>query len=159
MDPGWKGHLTLELSNVSNLPVTLYAGMKIGQISFLRLTTPGREPVRVRRVGQQVPGPDRAHAQPYPQRLYGRAPRRAGVGATLRPALRLPNAPLARVDEEKITRYPLGPESSYGAEEGPILLPIRLSRGAVVGICCGIEVSWRPPRGCQGRGYRLWDAL
>ncbi|MDO8751392.1 MAG: dCTP deaminase [Dehalococcoidia bacterium] len=40
VDPGWKGHLTLELSNVSNLPITLYYGMKIGQISFLRLTTP-----------------------------------------------------------------------------------------------------------------------
>ena len=39
VDPGWKGHLTLELSNVSNLPVTLYYGMKIGQLSFLRLTT------------------------------------------------------------------------------------------------------------------------
>ena len=40
VDPGWKGHLTLELSNVANLPITLYYGMKIGQISFLRLTTP-----------------------------------------------------------------------------------------------------------------------
>ena len=39
VDPGWKGHLTLELSNVANLPVTLYHGMKIGQISYLRLTT------------------------------------------------------------------------------------------------------------------------
>jgi len=38
VDPGWKGHLTLELSNVSKLPITLYYGMKIGQISFLRLT-------------------------------------------------------------------------------------------------------------------------
>ena len=40
VDPGWKGHLTLELSNVSGLPITLYHRMKIGQISFLRLTTP-----------------------------------------------------------------------------------------------------------------------
>ena len=40
VDPGWKGHLTLELSNVANIPVTLYHGMKIGQISYLRLTTP-----------------------------------------------------------------------------------------------------------------------
>jgi dCTP deaminase len=40
VDPGWSGHLTLELSNVANLPVTLYYRMKIGQISFLRLTTP-----------------------------------------------------------------------------------------------------------------------
>ncbi len=40
VDPGWKGRLTLELSNVSNLPITLYYRMKIGQISFLRLSTP-----------------------------------------------------------------------------------------------------------------------
>lgn len=40
VDPGWKGHLTLELSNVSNLPVTLYYRMKIGQLSYLRLSTP-----------------------------------------------------------------------------------------------------------------------
>ena len=40
VDPGWRGHLTLELSNVANLPITLYFGMKIGQISFLRLSTP-----------------------------------------------------------------------------------------------------------------------
>ena len=39
VDPGWKGHLTLELSNVANLPVTLYLGMKIGQLSYLRLST------------------------------------------------------------------------------------------------------------------------
>lgn len=40
VDPGWKGHLTLELSNVANIPVTLYNGMPIGQLSFLRLSTP-----------------------------------------------------------------------------------------------------------------------
>ena len=40
VDPGWDGHLTLELSNVANLPITLYDGMKIGQISFQRLSSP-----------------------------------------------------------------------------------------------------------------------
>lgn len=39
VDPGWQGHLTLELSNVAKLPVTLYYKMLIGQISFLRLTS------------------------------------------------------------------------------------------------------------------------
>ncbi|PKB79717.1 MAG: dCTP deaminase [SAR202 cluster bacterium Io17-Chloro-G9] len=39
VDPGWKGNLTLELSNLARLPITLYFGMKIGQISYLRLTT------------------------------------------------------------------------------------------------------------------------
>ncbi len=44
VDPGWDGYLTLELSNVANLPITIYPGMKIGQISFFRLTTPAESP-------------------------------------------------------------------------------------------------------------------
>jgi dCTP deaminase len=40
VDPGWQGHLTIELSNVAKLPITLYYKMKIGQISFLKLTSP-----------------------------------------------------------------------------------------------------------------------
>ncbi len=44
VDPGWRGNLTLELSNVANLPITLYYGMKIGQLSFLRLSTPADNP-------------------------------------------------------------------------------------------------------------------
>ncbi len=44
VDPGWDGYLTLELSNVANLPITIYPGMKIGQISFFRLTTAADAP-------------------------------------------------------------------------------------------------------------------
>ena len=44
VDPGWDGYLTLELSNVANLPITIYPAMKIGQISFFRLTTPAEVP-------------------------------------------------------------------------------------------------------------------
>jgi len=40
VDPGWQGHLTIQLSNVAKLPIALYYKMKIGQISFLRLTSP-----------------------------------------------------------------------------------------------------------------------
>ena len=39
VDPGWDGNLTLELSNVANLPITLYDGMRIGQISFQRMSS------------------------------------------------------------------------------------------------------------------------
>jgi deoxycytidine triphosphate deaminase len=39
VDPGWKGNLTLELSNVANLPIALYSGMKIGQISFFQMSS------------------------------------------------------------------------------------------------------------------------
>ena len=60
VDPGWKGHLTLELSNLARLPITLYYGMKIGQISYLRLTTPadrlyGSEGLGSKYQGQTVP--------------------------------------------------------------------------------------------------------
>ncbi|MGH2477642.1 MAG: dCTP deaminase, partial [Candidatus Limnocylindrales bacterium] len=44
IDAGFSGYLTLELSNVANLPITLYPGMKIGQVSFLRMTTPADVP-------------------------------------------------------------------------------------------------------------------
>jgi deoxycytidine triphosphate deaminase/intein/homing endonuclease len=44
VDAGWDGHLTLELSNVANLPITLYPGMKIGQISFLKMTSEADHP-------------------------------------------------------------------------------------------------------------------
>lgn len=44
VDPGWKGTLTLEISSVARIPITLYYGMEIGQISFLRLSTPSERP-------------------------------------------------------------------------------------------------------------------
>ena len=43
IDPGWDGHVTLELSNVANLPITIYYGMKIGQLSFVQMTRAGVE--------------------------------------------------------------------------------------------------------------------
>ena len=49
VDPGWDGHVTLELSNVANLPITIYLGMKIGQLSFVQLTEPAESAVRQRR--------------------------------------------------------------------------------------------------------------
>ncbi len=44
IDPGFDGHVTLELSNVAQLPITLYPGMRVGQISFLRMTSPAELP-------------------------------------------------------------------------------------------------------------------
>src|ERR1041385_7432692 len=44
IDPGWDGHVTLELSNVANLPITIYHGMKIGQLSFMQLSEPTSTP-------------------------------------------------------------------------------------------------------------------
>jgi dCTP deaminase len=44
IDAGFDGHITLELANVANLPITLYPGMKIGQLSFMQMTTPADKP-------------------------------------------------------------------------------------------------------------------
>jgi dCTP deaminase len=64
VDAGWDGHLTLELSNVANLPITVYPGMKIGQISFLQMTTPadapyGSDGLKSKYQGQWGPTPSR----------------------------------------------------------------------------------------------------
>ncbi|MFM7270066.1 MAG: dCTP deaminase, partial [Actinomycetes bacterium] len=44
VDAGFDGHITLELSNVANLPITIYPSMKIGQVSFMTMTTPADHP-------------------------------------------------------------------------------------------------------------------
>ena len=44
VDPGFKGHVTLELSNVATLPIKLWPGMKIGQLCFFKLTSPSEHP-------------------------------------------------------------------------------------------------------------------
>ena len=64
IDPGWDGHVTLELSNVANLPITIYPGMKIGQVSFVQLTEPAESPYGTgglgsKYQGQQGPTPSR----------------------------------------------------------------------------------------------------
>ena len=44
IDPGFSGHVTLELANVATLPILLWPGMKIGQVSFMQMTTPADKP-------------------------------------------------------------------------------------------------------------------
>ncbi len=56
VDPGWEGNLTLELSNVSPLPITLYYKMKIGQISFTQMTTPVDRPYGSKGLGSHYQG-------------------------------------------------------------------------------------------------------
>jgi dCTP deaminase len=56
IDAGFSGHITLELSNVANLPITLYPGMKIGQVSFLAMTTPADVPYGSSKVGSKYQG-------------------------------------------------------------------------------------------------------
>ena len=66
IDPGWDGHVTLELSNVANLPITIYHGMKIGQISFLQMTEPAENPYGADALGSKYQG----QAGPTPSRYW-----------------------------------------------------------------------------------------
>lgn len=66
VDPGFRGHLTLELSNAASLPILLYPRMKIGQLSFLQMTTPaerpyGSKPLGSKYQGQSEPTASRVH--------------------------------------------------------------------------------------------------
>jgi dCTP deaminase len=66
IDPGFSGHVTLELSNVATLPIKLWPGMKIGQVCVLRLTSPSEHPYGSsiygsRYQGQRGPTPSRSH--------------------------------------------------------------------------------------------------
>jgi len=56
IDPGFRGHVTLELSNVATLPIKLWPGMKIGQLCFFRLSSPAEEPYGSARHGSRYQG-------------------------------------------------------------------------------------------------------
>jgi dCTP deaminase len=71
VDPGFSGHLTLELSNVANLPITIYRGMPIGQISFMRMDRPVERPYGA---GER-PGKYQGQVEPTPSRFYLNFPR------------------------------------------------------------------------------------
>ena len=66
VDAGFEGNLTLELSNVANLPITIYHGMPIGQISFMRMDEPVEHPYGAAEVGSKYQG----QAEPTPSRFY-----------------------------------------------------------------------------------------
>jgi dCTP deaminase len=66
IDPGFRGQVTLELSNVANLPIAIYPEMKIGQISFYQMTTPAEFPYGSPELGskyqdQTGPTPSQMH--------------------------------------------------------------------------------------------------
>ena len=66
IDPGFDGDITLEFSNVANLPITIYPGMKIGQISFLEMTTPADVPYGTGKLGSKYQG----QRGPKPSRYF-----------------------------------------------------------------------------------------
>lgn len=66
IDPGFDGHVTLELSNTATMPILLYPGMKIGQLCFFALSSPAETPYGSQQAGshyqgQRGPTPSRSH--------------------------------------------------------------------------------------------------
>jgi dCTP deaminase len=82
VDPGWKGNLTLELSNVANLPIALYFGMKIGQISFFRMSSEVDRPYGSPELGSKYQGQSEPTASAF-HRDFGN-----GSGSSPAPAKR-----------------------------------------------------------------------
>jgi dCTP deaminase len=66
IDPGFTGHITLELSNVANLPITLWPGMKIGQLCLIKLSSPAEFPYGSASVGSKYQG----QRGPTPSKAY-----------------------------------------------------------------------------------------
>jgi len=66
IDPGFKGQVTLELSNVANLPIAIYPEMKIGQVSFYDLSTPAEHPYGSTAAGSKYQG----QSGPTPSRIH-----------------------------------------------------------------------------------------
>jgi dCTP deaminase len=66
VDAGFDGHITLELANVASLPITLYPGMKIGQVSFMMMTTPADNPYGKGATGSKYQG----QRGPTPSRYF-----------------------------------------------------------------------------------------
>ena len=90
IDAGWDGHLTLELSNVANLPITIYPGMKIGQLSFVQLSDAGRGAVRLGRARLEVPGAAGPDPESVLPELRGRGLERGRAAQAGGPSIPVP---------------------------------------------------------------------
>jgi dCTP deaminase len=66
VDPGFSGHVTLELANVATLPIKLWPGMKIGQLCFFQLSSPSEHPYGSAKYGSRYQG----QRGPTPSRSY-----------------------------------------------------------------------------------------
>ena len=72
IDPGFTGHITLELSNVANLPIALYFGMRIGQISFFKMSSPVDRPYGSPELGSKYQGQSEPTASAFHRDFSGK---------------------------------------------------------------------------------------
>lgn len=66
IDPGFSGHITLELSNTANLPIALYPGMKVGQLALFKMSSPAENPYGTGALGSKYQG----QRGPTPSKAY-----------------------------------------------------------------------------------------
>lgn len=66
IDPGFSGYITLELSNVANLPITLWPGMKVGQLALFQMSSPAETPYGSGKLGSKYQG----QRGPTPSKAY-----------------------------------------------------------------------------------------
>ena len=66
IDPGFSGHITLELSNTANLPITLWPGMKVGQLAIFQMSSPAENPYGSGALGSKYQG----QRGPTPSKSY-----------------------------------------------------------------------------------------
>ena len=66
IDPGFSGHITLELSNTANLPIALYPNMKVGQLALFQMTSPAESPYGSDKLGSKYQG----QRGPTPSKAY-----------------------------------------------------------------------------------------
>ncbi|WKD58614.1 dCTP deaminase [Corynebacterium caspium] len=66
IDPGFSGYITLELSNVANLPIVLYPGMKVGQLALFKMSSPAETPYGSAALGSKYQG----QRGPTPSKAY-----------------------------------------------------------------------------------------
>ena len=93
VDPGWpRGQITLELSNVATLPIRLWPGMRVGQLSFSRLDAPARRPYGSPGLASKYAGQRGPVASRYEQRPGDGAPRESGAGHEHAPGQTAPDS-------------------------------------------------------------------
>ncbi|WP_448856413.1 dCTP deaminase [Corynebacterium camporealensis] len=66
IDPGFSGHITLELSNTANLPISLWPGMKVGQLAIFQMSSPAENPYGTGTLGSKYQG----QRGPTPSKSY-----------------------------------------------------------------------------------------
>jgi dCTP deaminase len=79
-DPGWKGTLTLELNNLTRVPIKLYPGLPIAQLSFMTLDKPAKRPYGSPGLGSHYQGPRAATESRYEGGPAMGGPEPSGIG-------------------------------------------------------------------------------